>query len=164
MTALSTCRRHETRVSLWGYAGSVPRILRIDDFPAVEVKAQQHGDLRVGVHLRFLEQTPARTFIHCHYDPGMIIEEHGHVSDHAIYILKGSVMVGQEDCRPGTLVVLDKGSVFGPLVAGSEGTDILEFYAGEPTPVPVDRQAFAALLKERGIGELEPTFQPRTER
>ena len=164
MTALSTCRRGETRVSLWATLPRVLKILRVDDFPAVEVKAQQHGDVRVGVHLRFLEQTPTRTFIHCHYDPGMIIEEHGHVSDHAIYILDGSVMVGEEDCQAGTLVVLEQGSVFGPLVAGPEGTDILEFYAGEPTPVPVDPQAFAAFLKERGIDELEPTFRPLTER
>jgi hypothetical protein len=163
MTALSTCwrARHEYHFGL--RCSPVLKILRVEDFPAVEVKAQQHGDVRVGVHLRFLEQTPTRTFIHCHYDPGMIIEEHGHVSDHAIYILNGSVMIGDEDCRAGTLVILERGSVFGPLVAGPDGTDILEFYAGEPTPVPVDREAFAALLNERGIDELEPTFQTRTE-
>jgi hypothetical protein len=49
------------------------------------------------------------------------------------------------------LVVLEQGATFGPLVAGPDGTDLLEFYAGDPTPVPVDPQGFAAFLDERGI-------------
>lgn len=135
-----------------------PRILRIQDFPAIEVKAQMHGERRVGVHLRFLEQTPTRTFIHCHYDPGMTIERHGHSSDHAIYVLGGSVRVGDTECEPGTLVVLDQGAVFGPLVAGPAGTDILEFYSGDVTPVPADPDSFRQLLHDRGIEPVPATF------
>ena len=71
-----------------------PRFVRIEDVPAVEVKAQMHGNRRAGVHLRFLEQNDRQWFIHCHYDPGMTIERHGHASDHAIYVLAGSVAVG----------------------------------------------------------------------
>lgn len=134
------------------------KILRIQDFPALEVKAQMHGDRRVGVHLRFLEQTPTRTFIHCHYDPGMTIERHGHSSDHAIYVLGGSVRIGDTDCETGTLVILEKGAAFGPLVAGPDGTDILEFYAGDLTPVPADPDSFRDLLRDRGIEPVPATF------
>jgi len=135
------------------------KIIRVDDLDPVEGKAQMHGDRRVGAHLRFLEQTPTRVFMHCHYDPGMTIEAHGHASDHAIFVLNGSVTVGEVECRRATLVVLEKGAVFGPLVAGPEGTDLLEFYAGDSTPVPEDPDAFAALLRERNIVPVEPAYR-----
>jgi hypothetical protein len=134
------------------------KILRISDFAPVEVLAQMHGDRRVGVHLRFLEQTPTRTFFHCHYDPGMTIEVHGHASDHAIYVLNGSVTVGEVPCEEGTLVVLEKGAIFGPLVAGPDGTDLLEFYAGDTAPVSHDPEGFAALLRERDIKPVPVAF------
>jgi hypothetical protein len=127
------------------------KIIRVDDLAPFEGKAQMHGDRRVAAHLRFLEQTATRVFIHCHYDPGMTIEAHGHASDHAIFVLNGSVTVGEVECPPATLVVLEKGAVFGPLVAGPEGTDLLEFYAGDTTPIPEDPDAFEALLRARDI-------------
>jgi hypothetical protein len=127
------------------------KFLRVDDVPAVEVKAQQHGDRRVATRLHFLEQTPARAFFYCRYDPGMTTEMHGHASDHAIFIVRGSVAVGDVECTPGTLVVLEQGAAFGPLVAGPDGAELLEFYAGDPRPVPADPDAFAALLAARGI-------------
>ncbi len=136
------------------------KFLRVDDVPAVEVKAQQHGDRRVATRLHFLEQTPTRAFFYCRYDPGMIIEAHGHASDHAIFVVRGSVTVGDVECHPGTLVVLERGAVFGPLVAGPEGTELLEVYAGDPRPVPVDPSAFAALLAARGIVPLPPAGIP----
>jgi hypothetical protein len=140
------------------------KILRIEDFPQVEVKAQLHGDRRAGIHLRFLEQTPTRIFIHCHYDPGVMVEEHGHASDHAIFVLKGSVRVGETDCGEGTLVVLERGAVFGPLVAGPEGTDILEFYAGDTTPVPADPEGFKRLLDSKGVVPVRTDFDRGRER
>ena len=135
------------------------KILRIDDFDPVEVKAQMHGDQRAGIHLRFLEQTPTRVFIHCHYDPGVMVEEHGHASDHAIFVLRGSVTVGDAECPQGTLVILEQGAVFGPLVAGPEGTDLLEFYAGDTRPVPADPEGFASLLQEKGVVPVTTAFQ-----
>ena len=127
------------------------KFLHIDTFAPIEVKAQMHGSRRAGVHLRFLEKTPTRMFIHCHYDAGMTIEAHGHASDHAIFVLSGSVTIGDVECSRGMLVVLEQGAIFGPLVAGPDGTDLLEFYAGDPTPVPADPPGFAAFLAERGI-------------
>jgi hypothetical protein len=135
------------------------KIIRVDEVDPVEGKAQLHGDRRVGAHLRFLEQTPTRAFMHCHYDPGMTIEAHGHASDHAIFVLNGSVTVGAVECGRATLVVLEQGAVFGPLVAGPEGTDLLEFYAGDPTPVPQDPDAFAAFLRERNIVPVAPAYR-----
>ena len=131
----------------------------IDDVPAQEVLTQEHGPRRVGVHLRFLEWSPSRTVIHTRYDPDLVLEVHGHRSDHVIYILEGSLGVGDVDCRPGTMVLLEHGAVFGPLVAGPEGTTLLEFYTGDPRPVSIDPAGYEALLAERGIVSLpHPEF------
>ena len=126
----------------------------IDDVPQVEVKAQMHGDRRVGVHLRFMERHPNRTIIHTWYDPDMTLEVHGHSSDHVIYILKGSLMVGETNCTPGMMILLEKGAFFGPLVAGPEGTELLEFYTGDVTAVPQDRAAYDAWLIDQGIEQV----------
>jgi hypothetical protein len=131
------------------------RFVHRDDVPAREVKAQQHGDRRVAINLRFLEQGPGRLFIHTRYDPGILVERHGHRSDHAIFILDGSVTIGDVECTPGMLVILEQGAEFGPLTAGPHGTELLEFYAGDPAPVPTDPAGFARLLEERGITPVE---------
>ena len=128
----------------------------IDEVPDQEVLSQAHGERRVGVHLRFLEWSPSRTVIHTRYDPGLVLEVHGHRSDHVIYILDGMLHVGDVECRPGSMILLEHGAVFGPLVAGPEGTTLLEFYTGDPRPVSTDPSGFEVLLAQRGIVALPP--------
>jgi ChrR Cupin-like domain len=123
----------------------------VDDLPWREVRAQQHGDRRVAVNLRFLEMSPTRTVIYTRYDPGMVLERHGHASDHVVFVLEGSLRVGDRDCPAGTMVLLEHGAAFGPLEAGPDGTLLLEFYTGDPSPVPSDPDGFEALLQSRGI-------------
>jgi predicted enzyme related to lactoylglutathione lyase len=131
----------------------------IDDVPAQEVVAQLHGERRAGVHCTFLEWSPSRTVIYTSYDPGLTLEVHGHRSDHVIYILEGLLHVGDVECRPGTMVLLEHGAVFGPLVAGPDGTRLLEFYTGDPRPVSIDPAGYLALLAERGVTPLpNPSF------
>jgi predicted enzyme related to lactoylglutathione lyase len=141
--------------------GHVPDLIfrNIDDVTGQEVRAQLHGERRVGVRCRFLEWSPTRTVIFTEYDPGLILEVHGHRSDHVIYILEGSLHVGDVDCPPGTMILLEHGAAFGPLVAGPEGTELLEFYTGDPRPVSVDPDGYEALLAQRGIVTLpHPSF------
>ncbi len=131
----------------------------IDDVPPQEVVAQLHGDRRAGVRCSFLEWSPSRTVIYTEYDPLLTLEVHGHRSDHVIYILDGLLHVGDVACRPGTMVLLEHGAVFGPLVAGPDGTRLLEFYTGDPRPVSIDPEGYLALLAQRGITPLpNPTF------
>ena len=130
-----------------------------DDIPWQEVRAQQHGDRRAGVHLKFLERNATRTLSYARYDPGMIVERHGHVNDHVLYITKGDVMVGDTHCAAGTTVVLERGAKFGPLVAGDQGAEMFEVYWGDPGPVPEDPEAFKELLRSKGIEPLpHPPF------
>jgi len=131
----------------------------IDDVPAQEVVAQLHGTRRASVRCTFLEWSPSRTVIYTEYEPGLTLEVHGHRSDHVIYILDGLLHVGDVACRPGTMVLLEHLAVFGPLVAGPDGTRLLEFYTGDPRPVSIDPAGYLALLADRGITPLpNPPF------
>lgn len=142
----------------------VPELLfrHIDDVPPQEVRAQLHGERHVGVRCRFMEFTDTRILIHTEYDPDLVLEVHGHRSDHMIYIIAGSATIGGQLCTPGTMVLLEEGAAFGPIVAGPEGTELLEFYLGDGRPVSVDPEGYQRLLAERGITELvpHPSFDP----
>jgi ChrR-like protein with cupin domain len=141
---------------------AAPRLtfVHIDDVAAQEVVAQMHGEQRVGVHLKFLEWTPSRMVAYTRYDPGLILERHGHSSDAVIFIIDGHLTVGDRECPPGTLIVLERGAVFGPLVAGADGCTFLECYGDDVTPVPADKDGYYRLLAERGIERLpNPVFE-----
>ena len=133
----------------------------IDEVPSQEVRAQMHGDQRVGVHLRFMEWSPTRIMIFTEYDPGLVLEAHSHKSDHIIYVTKGSVNISGTECTPGMMVLLEQGAVFGPMIAGPEGTELIEFYTGDCGAIPANDEAYRRLLEEKGITlEPHPPFDP----
>jgi hypothetical protein len=134
--------------------GPALRFVHVDEVKAQEVVAQLHGGERIGVHLKFLEWTKDRMVAFTYYDPGLVLERHAHSSDALIFIIEGDVTVGGRPCPPGTLIVLEKGAAFGPLVAGPDGCKFLECYGDDVRPVPVDKDAYLALLAERGIERL----------
>jgi hypothetical protein len=139
-----------------------PRLafVHIDDVPWTEVIAQLHGDRRVSVHEKFLEWNAQRMVVLGRYDPRVVIERHGHASDHLVYVLEGELLVGERRCPPGTLIVLEVGAKFGPLVAGDGGALLFEVWMGDPRPVPDDKEAYYALLKAKGIVRLpNPAFR-----
>lgn len=137
-------------------------IVHESEVPWTEVVAQQHGDRRVSVHEKFLEWCPDRMVVLGRYDPGMIIERHGHKSDHLIYILEGRVQVGDRDCPKGTFIVLEEGAAFGPLIADElEGCLMFETWLDDPLPVPADKDGYYSLLAEHGVERLpNPPFEP----
>ena len=126
------------------------------EIPWQEVVAQRHGERRVSVHEKFLEWTKERMVVLGRYDPRVVIERHGHKSDHLVYVLEGDLTVGDRHCPTGTLIVLEAGAAFGPLVAGERGALLFETWAGDPGPVPTDKEGYSALLRERGIERLPP--------
>ena len=70
-----------------------------------------------------------------------------------IHILEGDLLVGEASCLPGSTIILEKGTPFGPLIAGEQGTTILEVFIGpNGTGVtPKDQEGFQRLLDTRGI-------------
>jgi len=143
-----------------------PRLafVHVDDVPWTEVIAQLHGERRVSVHEKFLEWNARRMVVLGRYDPHVVIERHGHASDHLVYVLEGELLVGERRCPPGTLIVLEVGAKFGPLIAAETGAVLFEVWMGNPRPVPGNKEEYHALLKERGIVRLpNPAFtKPET--
>jgi hypothetical protein len=134
--------------------------VHIDDVPWTEVIAQMHGERRVSVHEKFLEWNAKRMVVLGRYDPHVVIERHGHASDHLVYVLEGELVVGDRRCPPGTLIVLELGATFGPLIAGDTGALLFETWAGDPRPVPGDKEEYYALLRQKGIVRLpNPAFK-----
>lgn len=140
-----------------------PRLafVHADQVDAQEVVAQMHGDTRVSVWLKFLEFTDQRMVALTHYDPNLVLERHGHASDHTIFVIDGDVTISGHHCPAGTLIVLERGAEFGPIIAGPNGARILEHYMGDPMPVPKDKEEYYALLEARGITRLQnPRYTP----
>ena len=137
-------------------APRTPRLafVHIDALPWNEVIAQMHGDRRVSVHEKFLEWTAQRMVVLGRYDPNVVIERHGHASDHLVYVLDGDLVVGDRHCPRGTLIVLEVGATFGPLIAGDQGALLFEVWMGDPRPVPADKEEYYALLEQKGIVRL----------
>jgi len=140
-----------------------PRLafVHIDDVAWREVIAQLHGTTRVSVHEKFLEWTAQQMVVLGRYDPHVVVERHGHKSNHLVYVLQGDLTIGDRHCPAGTLVVLERGATFGPLIAGDAGALLFEVWMGDPAPVPADKDGYYALLRERGITRLTP---PKIER
>ena len=131
-----------------------PFISSVDEHEWVEVKAQSHGGIRRSVWEKFLEWSPERMVIYARYDPNVVVERHGHASDHFVFVVAGEVTIGDRRCPAGTHVTLEQGAVFGPIVAGPDGAMLYEIMQGDPRAIPADHEGFARLLAEQGIEPL----------
>jgi hypothetical protein len=133
----------------------------LEETPWIEVKAQLHGDKRVSIWEKWLEFTPERLSLYARYDPHVVVERHGHMSDHIVFVLEGEIDVGGRSCPAGTHITLEKGAVFGPIIAGPQGALLYEIMMGDPRSVPADRAGFEKLCAERGVQPLpNPPIDP----
>ena len=74
-----------------------PRIVHVDDVPWQEVRRQQHGPDPVrtaSVYERWLDTQGGFLSLHARWDPGMMVQPHGHNSDHVVFVLEGSMTCG----------------------------------------------------------------------
>jgi hypothetical protein len=130
-----------------------PRIIHVDDLPWQEVRRQQHGPdpaRTASVYERWLDTGGRFLSIHARWDPGMMVQPHGHNSDHVVFVLEGSMTCGDVACGPGTHIALDHGDDFGPFIAGPEGVVLFEVMMGDPRSFPADEEAWDKLLADKG--------------
>jgi hypothetical protein len=135
-------------------AGASPRITHIDDVPWQEVRRQQHGpepDSTASVYEKWLDVAGGFLSLYARWDPGMMVQPHGHNSDHVVFVLEGSMTCGAVECGPGTHIALDQGDDFGPFVAGPDGVVLFEVMMGDPRSFPARQDEWHALLAERGV-------------
>jgi hypothetical protein len=131
-----------------------PRIRHLDDFPWQEVRRQQHRDRIVSVREKWLDFSPRFLSLYARWDPGMIVQPHGHNSDHVVFVLEGDMTCGEARCPAGTHIALDQGDTFGPFVAGPEGVPLFEVMMGDPRSFPSDAEGYERLLTETGVRQL----------
>ena len=99
------------------------RFRHVDDEKWQEVRAQQHGNHRVSIFEKWLEFTPNFLCLYAKWDPGMLVHEHGHNSDHILFVLEGEMMCGDVKCTKGMHVTLEHGAAFGPfMIVSRRGT------------------------------------------
>ena len=132
-------------------------ILHTGDVPWQEAMPQQQGDRTLAIHLKIVFSSPERMVAYTRYDPGLVVAPHRHEGVEVIYVLEGSMEINGVACLPGAVVVLDAESTIGPIVAGEEGTVLLEVFegAGSWDPHLVEpNESYQRLVEERGIVEL----------
>ena len=131
-----------------------PRFTHLDDLGWQEVRRQRHGAREVSVREKWLDFSPEFLSLYAKWDPGMIVQPHGHNSNHVVYVLEGEMMCGDVRCVKGTHIALDQGDTFGPFVAGSKGVELFEVMMGDPRSFSADPEGYERFLAERNVQQL----------
>jgi hypothetical protein len=131
-----------------------PRIRHLDELDWQEVRRQQHGNHTASVYEKWVEFSPRYLSLYARWDPGMIVQPHGHNSDHVVFVIEGDMTCGDVRCPPGTHIALDQGDTFGPFVAGPDGVVLFEVMMGDPRSFPADPEGYERFLAERGVVQL----------
>ena len=135
-----------------------PRFRHLDDEKWQEVRRMKQGDRDMFVREKWLDFSPRFLSLYAKWDPGMIVQPHGHNSDHVVFVLEGEMTCGDVVCRKGMHIALDQGDVFGPFVAGPNGVTLFEVMMGDPRSFPAPREIYEkyeAMLGEMGVSKGE---------
>ena len=111
----------------------------------------------MSVREKWLDFSPAYLSLYAKWDAGMIVQPHGHNSNHVVFVLSGEVTCGGVVCPAGTHIALDQGDTFGPFVAGPDGVELFEVMMGDPRSFAANQEDFEQFLAEHGA---EPMPNP----
>jgi hypothetical protein len=131
-----------------------PRFAHLDDTTWQEVRRMRIDDRVTSVREKWLDFSPRFLSLYAKWDPGMIVQPHGHNSNHVVFVLNGEMTCGDVLCRPGTHIALDQGDTFGPFVAGPDGVELFEVMMGDPRSFPADPEGFQRFLDAHGAEPL----------
>jgi hypothetical protein len=131
-----------------------PRFTHLDDHKWQEVRRVRHGDRESSVHEKWLDFSPSFLSLYAKWDPGMIVQPHGHNSNHVVFVLEGEMTCGTVVCRKGSHIALDQGDTFGPFVAGPDGVELFEVMMGDPRSFPADPDGYAQFLADHDAEQL----------
>ena len=136
-------------------------IKHIDDLEWHEVRVMLVDGVRSVVKNRFVDFGEHRTICHTWYDPGIALAKHSHFTEELIYILSGGIHIGDVWCPEGTVIVLEPGTYFGPLVAGPDGAYLLEAFRGIGIRSGQDLTGFGEVAARLGVEpQPDPPFNP----
>ena len=131
-----------------------PLIRHHDEVDWIEAMPQMQGGDRVAIKLKILHSTEDCLVSYTRYEPRLVVEPHWHHGREVIYVLDGEVTLKGRRCPAGTMIVLEYGTAFGPVVVGDEGAYLLEVFVGrgawDLTPIDDDEE-WAAIVAERDL-------------
>src|ERR1700704_2536243 len=78
-----------------------PRFAHLDDVKWQEVRRVRQGGRTMSVREKWLDFSPEYLSLYAKWDPGMIVQPHGHNSNHVIFVLEGDMMCGDVVLRRG---------------------------------------------------------------
>ena len=90
------------------------RFRHADDEKWQDVRALEIDGRRAVVREKWLDFTPGFLSLYAKWDPGMMIHEHGHNSDHVVFVIEGEMTCGDVRCTAGMHITLEHGASFGP--------------------------------------------------
>jgi hypothetical protein len=131
-----------------------PRFSHLDDLEYQEVRRIGIGDREMSVREKWLDFSPEYLSLYAKWDPGMIVQPHGHNSNHVVFVLEGDMTCGDVVCRKGAHIALDQGDTFGPFVAGPNGVALFEVMMGDPRSFQADPEGHDRFLAEHGARQL----------
>jgi hypothetical protein len=71
------------------------------------------------------------------YAPGIVVKPHSHGSDYSSMVLQGEVKITGRSHAVGSIRLVSAGTVYGPLVAGPEGTTLLDIFSRRDGALPI---------------------------
>ena len=82
---------------------------------------------KAGVHFKILYSTAqgGPNVQLAEYEPGHEEHPHSHPTSELLYILEGELSLGEERVGPGTMLFVEKDTVYGPLIGGQRGVKFL---------------------------------------
>jgi hypothetical protein len=131
-----------------------PRFSNLEGLPWQEVRRIRRGDQTMSVREKWLDFCPAFLSLYAEWDPGMIVQPHGHHSHHVVFVVDGEMTCGDVLCRKGTHIALEQGDTFGPFVAGPEGVALFEVMMGDPRSFAADTDGYARFLAAQGAEQM----------
>ena len=90
---------------------------------------------------KWLDFSPAFLSLYAEWDPGMIVQPHGHNSDHVVFVLEGDMTCGDVALRArartsrSTRATRSARSSPGP-----NGVELFEVMMGDPRSFPADEE------------------------
>jgi hypothetical protein len=126
----------------------------VDDESWQIVRQLKRGDEVLSVREKWLDFGPNFLSLYARWDPGMMVQPHGHNSNHVVFVLEGDMRCGDTHCTAGTHIALDHGDDFGPFVAGPEGVVLFEVMMGDPRSFSTRQDAWEQLLRDEGMEKL----------
>ena len=79
------------------------------------------------------DETKGPWFLFSEYLPNVTVNPHSHKETEVIYVLEGQISVGETPCPPGTLIFVERDTVYGPLTSGPDGVKFLIIRTGAQT-------------------------------